>query len=68
MVLYQAAINRWVKPVIENHRDEGRAEANRQWEEWLQRETEADSKGLAFDEPPPAQRSNRGGPLQQIRG
>ena len=34
-------------------REEGRTEAYRQWEEWLQRKTEAESKGLTFDEPPP---------------
>ena len=57
MVLYQYAIERWVKPLAEKRREEGREEgraaANRQWEEWLQRKTEAESKGLPFDEPPP---------------
>ena len=38
----------------EKGREEGRAEANRQWMEWLQRKTEAESKGLPFDEPPPS--------------
>ena len=53
MVLYQYAIERWVKPLAEKRREEGRAEANRQWAEWLQRKTEAESKSLPFDEPPP---------------
>ena len=65
MVLYNAAINLWVKPIIEKHMDRGRqegrqegiqeghAEANRRWEAWLQRKTEAESNGLSFDEPPP---------------
>ena len=57
MVLYNAAINLLVKPIIEKHRDQGRqeghAEANQQWEAWLQRKTEAESNGLPFDEPPP---------------
>ena len=34
-------------------REEGRTEAYRQWEEWLQRKTEAESRGLSFNEPPP---------------
>ena len=58
MVGYRYAIERWVKPMAEKRRAEsyakGQAEANRQWEEWLQRKTEAESRGLPFDEPPPA--------------
>ena len=57
MVLYNYAMERWVKPIAEKRRAEnmerGRAEANRQWQAWLQRKTEAESKGLPFDEPPP---------------
>ena len=53
MVGYRYAIEHWVKPLAEKRREEGRAEANRQWAEWLQRKTEAESKGLPFDEPPP---------------
>lgn len=57
MVLYQYAIERWVKPVIAKRRDEGRAEgiaaANRQWEAWLQRKAKAESQGLPFNEPRP---------------
>ena len=54
MVGYRYAIEHWVKPLAEKRREEGRAEANRQWGEWLQRKTEAESKGLPFDEPPPS--------------
>ena len=53
MVLYNYAMERWVKPLAEKRREEGRAEANRQWEAWLQHETEAESQGLPFDEPQP---------------
>ena len=61
MVLYQFAVNKWVKPVIQRHKDagriegraEGRAEANRAWQAWLERKAAAESKGLPFDEPPP---------------
>ena len=69
MVLYQFAVNKWVKPVIQRHKDagraegrveglsegraEGRAEANRAWQAWLERKAAAESKGLPFDEPQP---------------
>ena len=65
MVLYQFAVNKWVKPVIQRHKDAGRAEglsegrvegyaeANRAWQAWLERKAAAESKGLPFDEPPP---------------
>ena len=57
MVLYNYTMERWVKPIAEKRRAEnlerGRAEANQQWQAWLQRKTEAESSGLPFDEPPP---------------
>ena len=57
--LYQAIVNRFITPVIEDHREEGRvegqAETNRQWREWLQRRTEAEAQGLPFDEPQPGE-------------
>ena len=60
MSLYQAMVNRYVTPVIERHRAEGRvegrAERDAQWQEWLQRRTDAESKGQPFDEPPPGTR------------
>lgn len=57
MVLYDYAINRWVKPVIKRHQDagkeQGRQEADREWEEWADRKADAESRGLPFDEPRP---------------
>ena len=65
MVMYQFAVNKWVKPVIQRHKDAGRAEgrvegraeglseANRAWQAWLERKTAAESEGLPFDEPQP---------------
>ena len=61
MVLYQFAINQWVKPVIKRHKDagraegrqEGRQEANREWDEWLARKNAAESQGMPFAEPRP---------------
>ena len=57
MVLYEYAINRWVKPVIKRHQDagraEGREEAYQEWRAWLRRKDAAESQGLTFDEPEP---------------
>ena len=58
MVLYQFAVNKWVKPVIQRHKDAGRAEANRAWQAWLERKAAAESKGLPFDEPPPGEQND----------
>lgn len=71
MVLYEYAINRWVKPVIERHKEEGRQEgrqeglaigqkegrkiAHQEWRAWLQRKDAAESRGLPFDEPRPSE-------------
>ena len=58
MVLYEYAINRWVKPVIERHKEEGRKEgrkiAHQEWRDWLQRKDAAESLGQPFDEPRPS--------------
>ena len=37
MSLYHMIANRWVKPVIEKHQEEGRQEACREFQEWLNR-------------------------------
>ena len=68
MSLYHAIANRWITPVIEQHEErgrvaglaEGRAENNAEWQAWLDRKADAESKGLPFDEPNPGERdSNR---------
>ena len=62
--------NKFVQPLIERHKAEGReegreegmtagiavgeADANRRWTEWNSRRVEAERAGLPFDEPPPA--------------
>ena len=57
MSLYQFMVNRYVNPVIERHRAEGRAEGRDeervQWRQWLERRNDAEAQGLPFDEPPP---------------
>ena len=65
MVLYQYAIERWVKPIInrniaagraagvEEGIEKGREKTNREWRAWLARKANAESQGLPFHEPTP---------------
>ena len=61
MSLYHAIVNRFVLPVIAEHKATGRAEGqaearaanNQEWRDWLQRRDDAEAKGEPFDEPPP---------------
>ena len=70
MVTARYLENKFVKPLIERHKAEGRvegreegmsagiavgeADANRRWTEWNSRRIEAERAGVPFDEPPPA--------------
>ena len=53
MSLYQAMVNRFVIPVIEARREEGRRENARRWRAWNRRRMDAETQGLPFAEPPP---------------
>ena len=53
MTLYQAMVNRFVMPVIEAHKAEGRATERAEWQQWLKRRMDAEAQGRPFDEPPP---------------
>ena len=61
MVLYQYAVNKWVKPIINRNVEAGRAagveegmeKTNREWRAWLARKADAEIRGLPFDEPMP---------------
>ena len=61
MVLYQYAVNKWVKPIINRNVEAGRAagveegveKTNQEWRAWLARKADAESQGLPFDEPMP---------------
>ena len=57
MTLYQAMANRWVVPVIQKHRKEGRTEGRKEaqslWLAWNERRIEAERGGRPFDEPHP---------------
>ncbi|MCY4653186.1 MAG: hypothetical protein OXC95_08485 [Dehalococcoidia bacterium] len=49
--------NKFVRPLIEQYRKEGREEAYRKWETWNRNRIEAEKKGVSFDEPPPSSHS-----------
>ncbi len=61
MSLYQAMVNRYVIPVIEKHKAEGRAQgleqgleqAHEEWIAWNRRRVEAKRQGRDIDESPP---------------
>ena len=65
MSLYQVVVNRFVIPVIEAHkaegreqgrtegRDQGRAEARAEWQAWNECRLAAEREGREFAEPPP---------------
>ena len=65
MSLYQFVVNRYVIPVIEAHkaegraegrdqgRTEGRAEARAEWQSWNERRLAAERAGREFTEPTP---------------
>ena len=49
MVTARYLTNKWVKPLQEKFREQGRREGR----EWNRRRLEAESKGIPFDEPFP---------------
>ena len=53
MSVYQALVNRYVLPVIEKHKAEGRAEEREEWLAWNRRRIEAEKHGRNFEESPP---------------
>ena len=57
MTLNQFLVNRFVLPVIEAHKAEGRAEgreeARAEWRAWYERRLDAERRGREFAEPPP---------------
>ena len=53
MSVYQAMVNRYVIPVIEKHKADGRAEEREEWQACNRRRIEAEKRGRKFDEPPP---------------
>ena len=52
--------NKFVKPLIEKRREEGRAEERLLWSEWNRRREAAEAAGVPFSEPPPDRAENNG--------
>ncbi len=75
MSVYQAMVNRYVLPVIEKHKAEGRAEGRvegrvegrakgraeerEEWQAWNRRRIDAEKQGRKFDESPPGVKAAR---------
>ena len=57
MVMARYLGNKFVEPLIEKRRDEGRVEGRVEerllWSEWNRRREEAEANGVRFTEPPP---------------
>lgn len=53
VVTYRYLSDKFLKPLHEKLREEGREEERRQWAAWNQRRLDAEGKGQPFDEPPP---------------
>ena len=53
VVTYRYLSDKFLKPLHEKIRAEGREEANRLWAGWNRRREEAEAKGQPFNEPPP---------------
>ena len=57
LTFYQRMVNRFVIPVIEAHkaegREEGRTETVEEWRAWNERRLAAEHEGRKFDEPLP---------------
>ena len=56
MVLYQYAVNKWVKPMINRNIEKGVEKTDQEWTDWLARKADAESRGLPFDEPTPREK------------
>ena len=57
MVAADYFTKRWLNPLKEKLRQEGRAETNAKWDAWNARRMAAEEKGEPFDEPPPSANS-----------
>ncbi len=53
MVVADYITIRWLNPLKERLRAEGRAEGQAEWIAWNERRMEAEAKGEPFSEPPP---------------
>ena len=58
MVTYRYLSDKFLKPLHEKLRTEGREETHRLWAAWNQRRLEAEQNGEPFNEPPPGSNEN----------
>ncbi len=54
MVTARYLTEKFIEPLRDQYRKEGREEANRKWSDWNNRRMKAEDEGIPFDEPPPA--------------
>ena len=59
MVTARYLSDRFLKPLHEKLREDGREEVQRQWDAWNQRRLEAEQNDQPFDEPPPGLEKSR---------
>ena len=63
MVTYRYLSDKFLKPLHEKLREEGRKEGREEvqlrWASWNQRRLEAEQNGQPFDEPPPGSEQSR---------
>ena len=59
MVVADYFTKRWLNPLKEQLRQEGRAERDAMWEAWNARRMAAEEKGEPFHEPPPSANSRK---------
>ena len=56
MIAADSFRRKYLEPLKESQREEGRAEANAKWDEWNERRMKAEADGVPFSEPPPSAR------------
>ena len=53
MVTARYLSSKFVTPIVERHKSEGRSEMHNAWLAWYRKSEEAKAKGIPFDDPPP---------------
>ncbi len=59
MVTYHYLSDKFLKPLHEKIRQEGREEEHRLWATWNRRRLEAEQNGKPFHDPPPGSEQSR---------
>ena len=53
LIPIEALRDKFVRPIAEGHRAEGRIQMYKEWSDWNSRRLAAEAEGRSFDEPPP---------------